>query len=138
MYVDCNARTQHKLETHAAGPHKVISRGEGTFSLDIGGYPETVSSNHVTAGPDPLGDPQKLIQNLGVPRDDVEPEGHEQTGKELVWEAFVGHEVADDGMRRMWTRWWDYHPDEDTPELERRFDLRKGHQVTRHVGLRVE
>jgi len=67
VFADGHARTKHKLWTRAAGPHKELSRGEGTFSLDIGGYPETVSSDHVTAAPDPLGDPQKLIQDLGVP-----------------------------------------------------------------------
>jgi len=67
VFVDGHARTKHKLGTRAAGPYKVLSRGEGTFSLDIGGYPEPVSSDHVTGAPDPLGDPQKLIHNLGVP-----------------------------------------------------------------------
>ena len=138
VFVDGHARTKHKLGTRAAGPHKVLSRGEGTFSLDIGGYPETVSSDHVTAAPDPVGDPQKLIQSLGVPQDVVVPEGHQHTGKEFVWEAFVGHEVPDDGMLRLWTRWWGYHPDEDTLELASRFDLRKVHQYMRRVGLRVE
>jgi len=90
VYVDSHARTKHKLGTHTAGPHKVLSRGERTFSLDIGGYPEPVSSDHVTAAPDPLGDPQKLIQTLGMPQDVVVPEGHQHTVKEIVWEAFVG------------------------------------------------
>jgi len=101
VFVDGYTRTRHKLGTHAAGPHKVICRGEDTLSLEIGGYPETVSSDHVTAAPDPLGDLQKLIQNLCVPEDDVEPEGHHKTGKELVWEAFVGHEVANNGTLRL-------------------------------------
>ena len=138
VFVDGHARTKHKLETRAAGPHKVLSRGEGTFSLDTGGYPETVSSDHVTAAPNLPGDPQKLIQSLGVPQDVVEPEGQQHTGKEFVWEAFVGHEVADDGMLRLRTRWWGYHPDEDTLELASRLDLRKVHRYMRRVGLRVE
>jgi len=116
----------------------VLSRGERTFSLDIGGYPETVSSDHVTAVPGPPGDPQTLLQNLGVPQDIVVPGGHQHTGKEFVWEAFVGHEVADDGTLRLWTRWWGYHPDEDTLELASRFDKRKVHQYMRRVCLRVE
>jgi len=68
VFVDGNARTKYKLGTRAAGPYKVSSRGERKFSLDIGGYPETVSSDHVTAAPGPPGDPQTLLQNLGVPR----------------------------------------------------------------------
>jgi len=50
----------------------------------------------------------------------------------------VGHEVSDDGTLRLWTRWWGYHPNEDTLELASRFDLRKVHQYRRRVGLRVE
>jgi len=50
----------------------------------------------------------------------------------------VGHEVADKGTLRLWTRWWGYHPEEDTLELASRFDLRKVHQYMRRVGLRVE
>ena len=66
------------------------------------------------------------------------PEGHHYTGKALVWEAFVGHEVADDGTLRLWTRWCGYHPEEDTLELASRFELRKVNQYMRRVGLRVE
>ena len=83
----------------------MLSRGEGTFSLDISGYSETVSSDHVTAAPGPPGDPQTLLQNLGVPQDIVFSEGEQHTGKQLVWAAFVGHEVADDGTLRLWSRW---------------------------------
>ena len=50
----------------------------------------------------------------------------------------MGHEVADDGSLRLLTRWWGYHPQEDTLELASRFDLRKVHQYMRLVGLRVE
>ena len=56
----------------------------------------------------------------------------------FVWKAFVSHEVADDGTLRLRTRWWGYHPKEDTQELNSRFDLRKVHQYMRRVGLRVE
>jgi len=104
VFVDGHARTKYKLGTRAAWPYKALSRGEGTFSLDINGYPKTVNSDHVTAAPGPLGDPQTLLQNLGVPKDIVVPEKHQRTGEELVWEAFVGHEVADDGTLRLWTR----------------------------------
>ena len=138
VFVDGHARTNYKLGTRAAGPYKVLARGEGTFSLDIGGYTETVSSDHVTAAPGPPGDPRTLLQNLGVPQDVVVPEGHQHTGKEFVWEAFVWHEVADVGTLPLWTRWWGYHPEEDTLELASRFDLRKVHQYMRRVGLRVE
>jgi len=138
MFADGHARTKYKLGTRAAGPYKVLTRGEGTFSLDIGGYPETVSSDHVTAAPRPPGDPRTLPQNLGVPQDVVVREGHQHTGKEFVWEAVVGHEVADDGTLRLWTRWWGYHSEEDTFELASRFDLRKVHQYMRRVGLRFE
>ena len=138
VFVDGHARTKYKLETRAAGPYKVLSRGERTFSLDIDGYPETVSSDHVAAALGPPRDPQTLLQNLGIPQDIVVPEGRQQTGKEFVWEAFVGHEVADDGMLRLWTHWCGYHPEEDTLELVSRFDLRKVHQYMRRVGLRVE
>ena len=77
VFVDGHARTKYKLGTRAAGPYKVLARGEGTFSLDIGGYPETVSSDHVTAAKGPPGDPRTLLQNLGVPQDVVVPEGHQ-------------------------------------------------------------
>mgnify|MGYP000008370137 CR=1 FL=1 len=97
-------RTKYKLGTRAAGPYHVLSRGEGTFSLDLGGHPETVSSEHMTAVPGPPGNPQTLLLNLGVPQDIVVPKGHQHTGKEFVWEAFVGHEVADDCTVRLWTR----------------------------------
>jgi len=132
------AWTKYKVGTRAAGPYKVLTRWAGTFSLDIGGYPETASSDHVTAAPGPPGDPRTLLQSLGVPQDCVAPEGHQRTGKEFVWEAIVGHEVAVDGTLRLWTRWWGYHPEEDTLELASRFDLRKVHQYMRRVGLRVE
>jgi len=138
VFVDGQARTKYELGTRAAGPYKVLTRGEGTFSLDIGGYPETVSSDHVTAAPGPPGDLRTLLQNLGVPQDVVVPEGHQHTGKEFFWDAFVGHEVADDGMLRLWRRWWGYHPEEDSLVLASRFDLRKVHQYMRRVGLRVE
>jgi len=68
----------------------------------------------------------------------VVPDGHQHTGKEFVLEAFVGHEVVDDGTLRLWTRWWEYHPEEDTLELASLFDLRQMHQYMRRVGLRVE
>jgi len=138
VFVNVHARTKYKLGIRAAGPYKVLNRGEGTFSLYIGGYQETVSSDHVTAAPGPRGDPQTLLQNLGVPQDVVVPERHQHTGKKFVWEAFVVHEVADDGTLRLWTRWWGYHPGQDTLKLARRFDLRKVHQYMRRVGLRVE
>jgi len=138
VFFDCHARTDYKLGTRAAGPYKVLSHGKGTFSLNIGGYPETVSIDHVTAAPGPPGDPQTLLQNFGVPQDIVVPEGHQHTGKEFVWEAFVGHEVADDGTLRLWTRWWGNHPEEDTLELASWFDLRKVHQYMRRVGVPVE
>jgi len=120
-------RTKYKLETRAAGPYKVLISGEGTFSRDIGGCPETVSGDHVTAAPGPPGDPQTLLQNIGVPQDVFVPERHQHTGKEFNWEAFVRHEVADDSTLRLWTRWWGYRPDEDTLELASGFDLRKMH-----------
>ena len=94
----------------------MLSRGERTFSFDKGGYPETVSSDHVTATPGPPGDPQTLLQNLGVPQDIVVPERHQHNSEKFVWEAFVGHEVADDGTLRLWTRWWGYHSEVDTLE----------------------
>jgi len=84
VFVDCHARTKYKLGTRAAGPSKVLARGKDTFSLDIGGYAETVSSDHVTAAPGPPGDPQKVLQNLWVPHDVVVPEEHQHTGKEVV------------------------------------------------------
>jgi len=84
VFVDGHTRTNYKLGTRAAGPYKVLSRGEGTFSLDIGWYTGTVSSDHVTAAPGPPGDPQMLLQNLGVPQDIVVPEGHQHTGKKFV------------------------------------------------------
>jgi len=138
VFVDGHARTKYKLGTRAAGPYEVLFRGEGTFSLDIEGYPETVSSDHLTAAPGPPGDPQTLLQNLGVPQDIVVPEGHQHMGKEFVWEAFVNHEVADDGTLRQWTHWCGCNPEEDTLELASRFDRRKVHQYIRRVGLRVE
>jgi len=138
VFVYGHARTTYKLGTRVAGPYKVLSRGEGTFSLDIGGYPETASSDHVTAAPGPPGDLQTLLQNLGVPQDIVVPERHQHTGKEFVWEVFLGHEVADDGTLRLWNCWWGYHPEEDTLELASRFDRRSVHQYMRRVGLRVE
>jgi len=76
VFVDGHTRTKYKIGTRAAGPYKVLSRGEGTFLLDIDGYPETVSSDHVTAAPGPPGDPQTLLQNFGKPQDIVVPEGH--------------------------------------------------------------
>jgi len=135
MFVEGHARTKHKLRTHAAGPHKVLSRRKGTFSLDIGGYPETVKSDHVTAAADPLGDPKKLIQNLGVPRGVVVPKGPQHTGKEFSWEALVGHEVSDHGTLRLRTRWRGCYPDEDTLDLASRFDVRGAHHFMRRVGL---
>jgi len=138
VFVDGHTQTKYKLGTRAARPYKVLSRGEGTFSLDIGGYPETVSSNHKTAAPGPPGDPQTLLRNLGVPQDIVSPKRQPHTGKEFAWEAFVGDEVADDDTQRLWTGWWGYHPEEDTLELASRFAPRKVHQYMRPVGLRVE
>jgi len=138
VFIEFHARTKQKLGTQAAGPHKVQFRGEGTFSLDIGGYPMTGSRDQGTAAPDRLGDLQKLIQNLGAPQDVVVPVGHHHTGRETVLEAFVGHEVADDRTLRLWTRWWVYYASEDTLELASRIDLRKGHQYMRRVGLLVE
>jgi len=73
VFVDGHARTKYTVGTRAAGPYNALSRGEGTFSLDIGGYPETVSSDHVTAAPGPPRDPQTLLQNLGVHHDVVVP-----------------------------------------------------------------
>jgi len=138
VFVDGHTRTTYKLGTRAAGPYNMLSRGEGTFSLDIDGYPDTVSSDHMTAAPGMPGDPQTLLQNLGVPQDIVVPEGHQHTGKELVWETFVDDEVADDDTLRLWTRWWGYDPKEDTLLLASRFDLRNLHHYMRRVGLRVE
>ena len=69
VFVDGRARTKYELKTRAARPYKVLSRGEGTFSSYIGGYPETVSSDHVAAAPGPPGDPQTLIHNLKIPQE---------------------------------------------------------------------
>jgi len=113
VFVNGHARTKHTLGTHAAGPQEVLIPGKATFSLDVSGYPETVRSAHVTAEPDPLWDPQNLIQTFSVPQVVVVPERHLHTGKEVAWEAFVRQEVSDDGTLRLWTRKWGYHPDED-------------------------
>ena len=59
----------------------------------------------MAAAPNPLRDPQKLIQNLGVHPDVGMPEGNQQTGMELSWKAFVAQAVADDGKLRLWTCW---------------------------------
>jgi len=88
--------------------------------------------------PGPPGDPQTLLQNLGVPQNIVVLIEPQHSGKKFVWEAFVVNEVADDGTLRLWTRWRGYRPEENTLELASRFDLRKVHQYMRRVGLRVE
>jgi len=61
----------------------------------------------------------------------------------LSVERMVGYPTSEetDGSPRairLWTRWWGYHPEEDTHESSSRFDLRKVHQYMRRVGLRVE
>jgi len=89
-------------------PTRSYPAGDRTFSLNMCGYLEAVSSDHATAAPDPLGDPQKLIQILSMPQNVVRPEGHQHTGKEFFWEAFVGHYVSEDGTLRLWTGWWGY------------------------------
>jgi len=66
------------------------------------------------------------------------PKRHKHTGKEFALEAFVVHEVADDGKLHLCIRWSGYHPDEAALELASRLDLRMVHQYTRRVGLRLE
>jgi len=85
VFVDGHARTKYKLGTRAAGPYTVLSRGDRTFSLDIGGYPETVSSDHVTAAPGPPGDPQPLLQNLRVPKTSWSPMGINTPARSSCW-----------------------------------------------------
>jgi len=101
LCVDGFARKNYMLGTRAAGPYKVLSRVEGTFSLDIGGYFETVSSDHVTAAPGPRGDPHTLLRNLRAPQDILVFDAHQHKIKKPVWEAFLGHEAADDGTLRL-------------------------------------
>ena len=80
-----HARAKYKPGTSAAGLYEVLVRREGIFSLGIGGCPETVSRDHVTAAPGPTEDPQTLLQNFGVPQDVLVSKGHQHTGKEFVW-----------------------------------------------------
>ena len=89
VFLDGNAKPKQKLGTRAVGPHKVLARGVGTFKLDVGEYPETVSSDRLTAAPDPDGDIQELIKSRGPPQNIVAPEAHQNTGREYVWEAMV-------------------------------------------------
>jgi len=100
VFVDGHARTVYKLGTCAIGPYEVFSRREGTLSVSIGEYPESVREDHVSAPPGPPGDPKTFLQNLEIPQNVVVAEEHQHTGKELVWKVFVGHEVAHDGMLR--------------------------------------
>jgi len=66
VFVDGHTQPEYKLGTGACGPCKVLSRREATFSWGIGGYPETLSSDPMTAASGPPGDPQTLLQNVGV------------------------------------------------------------------------
>jgi len=138
VFLDGNAKAKQKLGTRAVGPHKVLARGVGTFKLDVGGYPETVSIDRVTAAPEPYGDIQEFIKSRGPPQDSVVPGAHQDTGREYVWEAFLGHEVAEDGTLLLRTRWWGYEADKDTLEPAQRFDRRKVDEYLQGVGLRVE
>jgi len=81
VFVDGHARMTNELGTRAAGTRNVPSRGEDIFSLDIGGYPETLSRDPVTAATDPLGDPRKLIHKHVGPQDAVVPGNNQHTGE---------------------------------------------------------
>ena len=65
LFVGGHTNTKEKLGTHVVGPHKVLGRGNKTFWLDIGDYPETVSRDHVTAAPDMAGDIQNSCSTMG-------------------------------------------------------------------------
>jgi len=66
------------------------------------------------------------------------PEGHQHTCNQIVWAAFVGHKIADDGMLLLGTRCCGYQPEEDTLHLDIRLDLRKVHQYMRRGCVRDE
>lgn len=138
VFIDGHFKVKQKLGTHAKGPYEVLSRDEHTVTLDVEGYPDRVSCDHVVAAPTPGGDLQELLRVRGNPQEVVVPDGHEATGKEFIWECFVGHEYDAEGRLRLWTRWWGYHPDEDTLELPSKFDRRKVDEYKRREGLPIE
>jgi len=90
VFVDGHARTKYKLGTREAGPYKVLSREDGTFSLDIGGYPETVSRDHVTAAPRHPSDPQKLLQKIRCTTRHRGPRGASTHGQGVRLGGFRG------------------------------------------------
>jgi len=76
VFVDGHAKTK-TLKIRVLGRQKFLSRVEGTFSLELRGYPETVSNEHVTAAVDPVGETQQFLRDHGAPQDVVVPKGHQ-------------------------------------------------------------
>jgi len=74
-FVDGHTRTKYKLGTRAAWPYKVLSRGEGTFSMDICGNPETVSRDRVTAALGPRGIRRRSCRTSGYRKTSWSPRG---------------------------------------------------------------
>lgn len=135
VFVDGHAKSKQKLGTHSTGPFEVLGRDGHTITIDVDGYPDRVSSDHVVSASQPTGDLHELLRTRAPPQEAVVPDGHRSTGKEFVWESFVGHELDGDGNLRLWTRWWGYHPDEDTLEDADKFDARKVDEYRQKVGL---
>ena len=65
VFVDSRDKTKAKLRTRVDAPYRVMSRKRHTFRVSINGYPEVVSSDHVTKAPDPVRDPADVA--VGVP-----------------------------------------------------------------------
>jgi len=81
VFVVCHERKPRKLRTCVVGPLKVLSRGEETFPLNSGGYHKSVSSDHVTAAPDPLRDTQQFLPDHGASQDVAVPGRPQHAGK---------------------------------------------------------
>lgn len=125
VYLDSFAdKARKKLDPTVTGLHKVVGRGERTFTVLLDGYPEVVSSDHVARAPVPQG--QEDVESArGQPQEAVVPVDREDTGEEYVWERFVDHDKGDDGRLWLLTRWWGYSPAEDTWEPWTKFDRAK-------------
>jgi len=73
VFVDGHTRTKYKLGTRAAGPYKALSRGDGTFALHMGRYPETVSSDHVRRCLARRGIRRRFCRTSGYPKTSWSP-----------------------------------------------------------------
>jgi len=103
-----NHTWKHKLDPKVTGPYEVLEADGKTYLIDRDGLPHQVGGDHVV--------PARPVDTATRPkRPQVSvPDALQPGESEFVFERFVDHTWAEEGVLWFLVRWFWYRPDDDT------------------------